>query len=188
MKDNVINEAKNIINNMHGVLKVQQLSNEDILNLIDIEMNKDQGIVPVINEGMKQCFKQDICFVIFKKGFFRIPSSPTVVLSTYDGKVLGHEVLTDEAKNRYKYDDNAFFLGEDFVMFRNTFENKNHYPGKECFILPPIDFPELEVIENINNIISSSPDTYCDEYLKEKYGYCDDASVATILVAFSFND
>lgn len=187
MENVVVAEAINIINNMDGVLKVQQLSNDDILNLIDIEMNKDQSLVPVINEGMKQCFKQDFCFVIFKKGFFRLPPSPTVILSTYDGKVLGHEILSDEDKNRYKDDDNVFFLGEDFVMFKNTFENKNKYPGKECFILPPIDFPELEFIKNANNIISSSPDTRCDEYLKEKYGYYGDASVATILVAFSLD-
>ncbi len=180
----VINKAKNIITDLNGVLKVEKLTNQDIVNLIDIESNKDNELIPVINEGMKECFRQDVSLVIFKKGFFRIPPSPTVILTNSNGQILGQEVLKKEDKEKFKKDENAIFLSDDFVIFKNNKDTK--YQGKECFLLPPIAFPELEIIDEINTVVSSSPSTQSDEYLKEKYGYLDDGSVATIIVSFSF--
>ena len=62
----IIEKAKKIISNMKGTIKVEKLSNKEILDLIDIESNIDINIIPVVNEGMKECFKQDITFVVFK--------------------------------------------------------------------------------------------------------------------------
>lgn len=180
----VINKAKNLINNLDGVLKVEKLTNQDILNLIDIESNKDNELIPVINEGMKECFRQEISLAVFKRGFFRIPPSPTVILTNSEGQILGHELLKKEDKEKFKKDENAFFLSDDFVLFKNNETTKN--PGKECFLLPPIDFPELKAIDEIKYVVSSSPSTQSDEYLKKKYGYLNDGSVATIIVSFSY--
>ncbi len=180
----VENKAKNIIQNLDGVIDVQKLTKQDIVKLIDIESNIDNELIPVINEGMKECFRQDVSFVIFKKGF-RLPPSPTVLLTNYDGQILGHEILTREDREKYKNDENAFFLGNDFVLFRNM-RGINKYPGKECFILPPIDFPELKTLNEINTVVSSSPSTQSDEYLKEKYGFIEDGTIATLIVSFSY--
>jgi len=182
----IIEKSKEIIRKMDGVLKVERLSNINILNLIDIESNIDINLVPIINDGMKECFRRDVTLVIFKKGNFRIPPSPTVLLINNDGKILGHDIFTEEEKEKFENDDNALFLSEDFVVFRKEHQESKKYLNQECFILPPVDFPELEVIDDIKDIISSSPSTHSDEYLKKTYGFDNDSSIATILVAYSF--
>ena len=181
----LLEDIINIIKNLDGVLKVQKLSSKDILNLILIEENNDSQLIPVINEGMKECFKQDYCLTIFKKGYFRLPSSPTILLKTSTGKILGHEIFTHDEREYFKNNENVLFLSDDFIIFRDIMESKNKYPEKEFFVLPPVDFPELNDIEELDCVISSSPSTKSDEYLKEKYGYYGDSSIATILVAFS---
>lgn len=80
-------------------MEVRQLSNDDILKIIDMEAQRSKDIVPVFNEGVQECFKRDVCFVIFKKGYFRVPPTPTVLL-TFDGEILGHDVFDPEDKKK----------------------------------------------------------------------------------------
>ena len=186
--NNIIEKAKKIISNMEGTIKVERLSNKEILDLIDIESNIDINIIPVVNEGMKECFKQDITFVVFKKGYFRLPPSPTIILAGEDGEIIGHEIFSKEEREKYRNDNNAFLLSEDFVIFRDKNQHNNRYINEKSFILPPVAFPELENIEGISNVVSSSPSTHSDEYLKENYGYNPkDGSIASILVSISLD-
>ncbi len=37
----------------------------------------------------------------------------------------------------------------------------------------------------LDGVVSSSPSTKSDEYLKNKYSYGDDSSIATIIVSFN---
>ena len=62
----VLNNVVNVISGLDGVLEVRQLSNDDILKIIDMEAQRSKDIVPVFNEGVQECFKRDVCFVIFK--------------------------------------------------------------------------------------------------------------------------
>ncbi|OWT32800.1 hypothetical protein BGI41_05745 [Methanobrevibacter sp. 87.7] len=182
----IIEKAEKIISNMKGTLKVEKLSNKEILDLIDIESKIDINIVPIINEGMKECFRQDVTFVIFKKGYFRRPPSPTLILVGHNGEIIGHEIFTDEERDEYKNDDNAFLLSEDFVIFKDKNQYNNRYLSEKSFVLPPVAFPELENIEGIKKVVSSSPSTHSDEYLKKNYGYDPkDRSIASILVSIS---
>ena len=56
--------------------------------------------------------------------------------------------------------------------------------GNEYFVLPPVPFPELDPFK-LDGVVSSSPSTKSDEYLKNKYSYGDDSSIATIIVSFN---
>ncbi len=179
----VLDNVLNVINGLDGVLEVRQLSNEDILQIIDRESQRSREVIPVFNEGVQECFKRDFCFVIFKKGYFRFPPTPTVLL-TFDGEVLGHDVFTSEDKEKFREDEDVMFLGDDFVIFKDVLQNYNLEKGNESFILPPVPFPELDSF-NLGDVVSSSPSTSSDEYLKNKYSYGDDSSIATIIVSFN---
>ncbi len=179
----VLDNVLNVINGLDGVLEVRQLSNEDILQIIDRESQRSREVIPVFNEGVQECFKRDFCFVIFKKGYFRVPPAPTVLL-TFDGEVLGHDVFTSEDKEKFREDEDVMFLGDDFVIFKDVLQNYNLEKGNESFILPPVPFPELDSF-NLGDVVSSSPSTSSDEYLKNKYSYGDDSSIATIIVSFN---
>ena len=61
-----------LLESLDGVLKVCQLNPDNILKLIDIESQRGAELVPVFNKGIQECFKRDVTFVIFKKGFFNL--------------------------------------------------------------------------------------------------------------------
>ena len=181
---------KNIIDSLEsldGVLKVCQLNPDNVLNLIDIESQRGAELVPVFNKGIQECFKRDVTFVIFKKGFFRPPPTPTMLLM-FDGGVLGHDIFTPEDREKFKDDEDVRFLSDDFIIYEDVLHNHNLEKGNEYLVLPPVPFPELDLIENIDEVISSSPSTKGDEYLKEEFGFNQDSSIATILVSFNFKD
>lgn len=72
----------------------------------------------------------------------------------------------------------------DFVIFKDVLNNYNLEKGNEYFVLPPVPFPELDPFK-LDGVVSSSPSTKSDEYLKNKYSYGDDSSIATIIVSFN---
>ena len=45
----VLNNVVNVISGLDGVLEVRQLSNDDILKIIDMEAQRSKDIVPVFN-------------------------------------------------------------------------------------------------------------------------------------------
>lgn len=180
-------DVLDLVSSLDGVLKVEELSNKDILNIIDIESERSEELVPVFNKGIQECFKRNCTLVIFKKGFFRPPPTPTLLL-IFDGEVLGHDIFTDEQKEKFKDDEDVRFLSDDFIIFDDVLHNHNLEKGNEYFVLPPVPFPELDDFENLSDVISSSPSTRSDEYLKEEYGYGQDSSIATIFVSFNIKD
>ena len=184
----IVDKVTKALKEMEGTLKIKKLSNEDISTLIDIESNRDNEIIPVINEGLKECFRRDHSIVLFKNSHFRLPSGPTLFLVTEDGKILGHDIFTEEEKEKYKNDEQAYFLSDDFVIFKKYTKNRDLKPKKQYFILPPIPFPELNKFETITDIVSSSPSAESDMYLKRKYGVPEDPKIATIIISFSLKD
>ncbi|WP_409200084.1 hypothetical protein [Methanobrevibacter sp. DSM 116169] len=181
----VVQKAIEKIKSMPGVLKAVELTPEDRGNIIDIESKHEGELVPIENEGLKQCLIRDKCIVIFKNKDFRPPPSPTILLITEDGTILGQEIISDDEKEKFKNDESYKMLSEEFVLFKKNVEaNKNHH-AKEYFILPPIDFPELYEIDEITDVVSSSPSTKTDEYLEKKYDLKVDPKIASIVVGFS---
>lgn len=174
-----------MIKPMNGVLKVVELTPEDRGVLIKIESEHEGELIPVENEGLKQCLIRDKCLAIFKNKDFRPPPSPTVLLVTSDGAILGQEIFTEEEKKKYKENENSYFLSEEFVLFDKDMTANRHPNSKEIFLLPPVDFPELYEIEEAADVVSSSPSTKSDDYLKKKYGLDPDPKIATIVVGFS---
>ena len=175
------------LENLDGVLKVCRLNADNILKIIDIESQRHKELIPIFNEGIQESLKRDVTFVIFKKGFFRPPPTPTMLLM-FDGEVLGHDIFTVEDKEKFSEDEDVKFLSDDFIIFRDVLHNHNLEKGNEYLLLPPVPFPELDGFENISDVVSSSPSTGSDEYLKEEFGFNQDSSIATIFVSFNLKD
>ena len=180
----VVEEAIDIIKNLDGAVEVQELSEEDKEALIKIESNRNNDIIPVVNRGLSECLKKDYCLVLLKTEEFRIPSEPTVLLVTDSGRVLGQELISPEDKKKYANNDNVVFLSNSFIIFKP--DNMKRIAGeKEMFMLPAIPFPELDDLVTITDVVSCSPSTLGDAYIKNKYNYPDDPHLATIIIAFS---
>ncbi|MDR2624383.1 MAG: hypothetical protein LBC39_07480 [Methanobrevibacter sp.] len=180
-----INNVTQIIKETDGVLKVEKLTNEDVNSIIDIESNHDDELIPVINEGLKECFRRDFSLVLFKNNQFETSGDSTLVLVREDGKILGRNVLSDEEKEKFKNDENALFLSDGFVIFKEDLEDRDLNPQKQYFVLRPVEFNELDNFEMVRDVVSSIPSTHTDTYLKKRYEVPEDPEIATVIVSFS---
>ena len=185
MKEMTVERAIEVIKNLKGVLDVQELSDEDKKSLLEIESSRKGDMIPVINEGLEECMKKEFYLIILKNEEFRSPPIPTVLLVTDKGRVLGQELISHEEKEKYRDRKDAYFLSPEFVIFKPDEATRSIQREKEFFILPSVPFPELENTEGILDVVSCSPSTIGDSYLKDKYGYPQDPHLATILVGFS---
>lgn len=181
----ILEKARNIIKELKGVIDVRELSDEDKDALIEFELNRKRDIIPVINTGLEECLKREYLLLLLKNRDFRCAPNPTVLLITDKGRILGQELISPEEKEKYQCKNDVYFLSNDFIMFKSDKNAVRTGGEKQLFVLPSIPFPELEDIERIESVVSCSPSTAGDYYLKTKYGYPDDPNLATILVGFS---
>ncbi|ADZ09271.1 hypothetical protein Metbo_1024 [Methanobacterium lacus] len=180
-----VDDAVNIVKCLKGVLGVQLLSKDAKGALLKIESFHEDDFIPVINEGLNKCLKREFCLVMFKTAEFRIPPEPTVILKTDTGKILGRELISNEDKENYSNRNDVIFLSNNFILFKPEKSKNRDVIEKQQFILPPIPFPELDELGEITDIISGTPSTMGDEYIKNIYGYPEDPKIATVLIGFS---
>ena len=188
MEKMVVKNAIKIIKKLKGVLDVQKLSEEDKKALLEIESSRKGDMIPVVNTGLEECMKKDFYLVVLKNEEFRSPPIPTVLLVTDKGRILGQELISPDEKEKYQNRKDAYFLSPEFVIFKPDEATRSMQREKEFFLLPSVPFPELNNIEGIMDVVSCSPSTVGDSYLKDKYGYPQDPHIATILVGFSIKD
>jgi hypothetical protein len=185
MQKMLVKNAIKIIKRLKGILDVQELSNEDKKALLKIESIKKDDVIPVVNEGLNECLKKEFCLVLLKTEEFRNPSKPTVLLVTDKKRILGQELISLEDKKKYEGHNDVYFLSTNFIVFKPDNMTRNVGIEKELFLLPPIPFPELNKISEISDVVSGSPSTVGDAYIKNKCSYPDDPHLATIIVAFN---
>lgn len=171
-----------IVKGLKGVLDAFYLDKE-ILAKLKAEEDTVKAVnktVDVINEGYNEALKREKVICIIKDPRFRLPPSPTVVLKSSDGKIMGEEVFPETAE-KYMGKDNVIWLSDGFVMFADVMPEDG---GSEAFVMLPIAFPELNESNGCFNVISCSPAPTCDNMLREYRNYDKSGKYATILVAF----
>lgn len=181
----VTKTAVDIISDLTGVIKVLELSDEDRERIKKLEACRENDIIPVINKGLNECLMRDVCLLVVKNTKFRYPPTPTLLLVTDKGRILGQELISPEDRKKYQNRDDVYPLSKDFILFKSEKDLNNRGQEKQFFVLPSVPFPEIENIEGITDVVSSSPSTNCDEYLGEKYSYGPDPLIATLVVGFN---
>lgn len=194
--EEVLQEVIDTINPLRGVLDVGVLTDEVRKNVLKIEMDKAGELIPVINMGVNECLNRDYTVAIIKNASFRPPPTATVQLVDNKGNLLGEEIVSNNQKKKYKEDEKAKFINPDFVLLKDQkdieedlkTENLEKNPTKQAFVLPPVQFIEVEELEDTCDVVSSSPDPLADLYLKEVFDFEDDPKLASILVGFNIKD
>lgn len=194
--EEVLQEVIDTINPLRGVLDVGVLTDEVRKNVLKIEMDKAGELIPVINMGVNECLNRDYTVAIIKNASFRPPPIATVQLVDNKGNLLGEEIVSNNQKKKYKEDEKAKFINPDFVLLKDQkdieedlkTENLEKNPTKQAFVLPPVQFIEVEELEDTCDVVSSSPDPLADLYLKEVFNFEDDPKLASILVGFNIKD
>jgi hypothetical protein len=174
--DNVIE----LISNMEGVIEVRPLDREIAREIKAIESKVSGSLnLDVKNTGVQECMNRHHILCIIKNERFRPPPEPTVLLIGDDELIIGKEVIPSDNTN-YRDDKGVLFLSKDFIIFKNR-RPKN----REYFLMPPIDFPEIEIIEGVKNATSCSPSMPADLILRGSLGIKDDPSLASLLIGFN---
>ncbi len=130
------------------------------------------------NRGVEEALRRSRVLCLFKDARFRPPGEPTLLLLDEHGAVLGRELVSGEAPPD-RSERRFAFLGRDFVLYADR-----KSAGRLRFVLPPVRFPELEGIPHITRVVSASPDTPQDEYLRERLGALKGGAYASVLVGY----
>ncbi len=170
MKDAEILER---VRRLPGVLKAEFLDGRDRERLPHLA-------TPVSgeNRGVAEALRRDRLVCLFKDLHFRPPGEPTLLLADEHEEVLGREIVPGEAAPN-RAERRFAFLGKDFVLFADR-----KPVGRLRFVLPPVRFPELEGIPGVVRVVSASPDTPQDEYLRERLAVPKGSAYASILVGY----
>ena len=141
----------------------------------------------------------DTVFAILKDASFRPPPGATVFMvedqETFNKKadhllkiknkkycIIGEELIGKQPPE----DEEYMFISNDFILYPGRRKGRAKEPA--YFLIPPIGFPELEAVKNtlkIENIISVSPSTMADDYIRKLCGFSLTEKFATILVGFN---
>lgn len=156
-------------------------------------MEKTGELIPVINYGVHECLNREYTVAIIKTASFRPPPTATVQLIDAQGNLIGEEVVNADQKRKYSEDERSTFVTPDFVLTRDPklFEYDlqedriKDNRAKQAFILPPVQFIEVEELEDTCDVVSSSPDPLADLFIKQYFNFEDDPKLASILVGFN---
>jgi hypothetical protein len=174
-----LDEIQKVLSALKGVKYTFYLTRQMRTGLSRIERQYPSlGPLTVQNDGVLECLKRHHVACIVKDTTFRGPPHATVVLVNEEGKVIGREILRGE-KLKEGPASKTIFLGKDFVIFYGKGSGKG-----ARFVLPPVSFKEVEKIHGTSAVISSSPSTSGDLFLRERAGLDDDPKLASILIGF----
>ena len=193
-------EIKNLLSNLGGVITVSQITKEHKEKIANLEKSYERsGVVGLRNIGMSMVMKCDIVFAILKDASFRLPPEPTVLMvEDYKNndkpddhllkfghnnyRVIGEEIINKKLTSEK---EEYIFISDDFILYPGRRTNKPVKPA--YFLVPPIEFAELEEMKEtykIKNIISISPSTQADDYIRKTCTFSSSEKLATILVGF----
>ncbi len=163
------------IRGLRGVQRAEFLDSEDREGLrarATSEAAENDGVLEVLSRMRAVC--------LFKDATFRPPPEPTVLLVDAEGTVLGRELVAGESPPAER---RVAFLGKDFVLFAGARPS-----GSYRFLLPPVRFPELESVDGVARVVSASPDTPQDEYLRIRHGMALGNELASVLVGYDLRN
>lgn len=174
-----VEEVVKVLKDMKGTQHVFPLDESSKEGLIGIEYQVKGTLgISCRNLGVEECLKREHVIVIIKDARFRPPPEPTVLLIADDGMVVGKEIFPHQRKD-YEGKDNVIFLCQDFVVFLDK-----RPKSSECFMMPPVSFPEVANLPGTQSVSSCSPSPPGDMFVRRVHDLPDDPKLASILVGY----
>lgn len=187
-----------LVEGLDGIVAVKPLDRSNQDEILKIEGVYEQStVLPLKNLGAEIAAGRDQALVLLKDARFRQPPAPTVYMveETEDSRsgdhilhidgrhyrVIGEEILN----SGQKYYEKIMPLGNSFILFP---ERRSNGRTPAIFLVPPLPFQELEEQKGhfrIENIVSISPSIMVDSYLRETFGFPQERTLATLLVAYN---
>lgn len=191
-------EIIHLLRSLKGIAAAEPLGSTDMQNILKMENRYEQStFLPLKNLGMETTAKCDRVIVLLKDPSFREPPAPTVYMVEEKGvdsvdrhvlqieqkhyRIIGEEILD----SKQQYTEKIMSLGDSFVLYPERRDSKIR---PAFFLIPPLPFPELaERREHfkIKDIVSVSPSTLVDDYLRDSFGFTKETTFATLLIGYN---
>jgi len=178
-RDKRLEEVLKTLSGLKGVKHSFYLTKPMKTGLAKMERNYPSiGPLTIKNKGVAECLKKKHVACIIKDKRFRAPPHATVYLIDEDDRIVGRELLPGEKVSSTK-DRKVIMLGNDFVVFFEKGTGKGAH-----FVLPPVPFNEVDGLDGVKSVCSSSPSAAGDYYLRRRAKLDDDPKLASILIGF----
>ena len=193
-----MDDIASLLKRLTGVLEAERVADEMRHEIDELESRYEHSaFLPISTLGIHSVLARDEMWVILKDSQFRPPPRPTVymveeldehgapdeqILTVEENtfRILGEEVLP----GCEKLHQDARPIGDGFVFYP---QRRNNPKIPSYFLIPPIEFRELEESRDrlsITHVVSVSPSTLTDQYIRTALGFPHDADYATVLIGF----
>jgi len=174
-----LEEVLKVLAKLKGVRHSFYLTKSMRAGLAKIEKHYPSiGPLTIKNKGVAECLRKTHVACIIKDRHFRAPPHATVYLIDESGKIVGRELLPGERVTSTKK-RKVIMLGNDFAVFFEKGTGKGAH-----FVLPSVPFDEVEELDGVKSVCSSSPSTAGDYYLRKRAKLDDDPKLASVLIGF----
>ncbi|MCF6335179.1 MAG: hypothetical protein L3J12_05525 [Spirochaetales bacterium] len=193
-------KIENLLSELKGVISVSRIENNDKDKIVELEKKYEQGgVVGLKNHGIRLVLQCNIVYAILKDSSFRPPPGSTVfmvednalgdnqsehilTLNNKEYSIIGEELINRKPPK----DEDYMFISDDFILYPERRKGRAKNPA--YFLIPPLGFSELEEVKEtykIKDIISVSPSTISDDYIRKLYNFSLRNDYATILIGFN---
>ena len=158
-----------------GIVEAAPFSEKDSQQVLGIEEEAEKhsmmGLGRVANTGIREVLACDLVYVALTDREFEW-GSPSLVLKKGE-EVVGEEIEDEEAIARLKKMENAWFMLDNFVIYKDRMSFPQDIAKNLCCFETPSLLAEWCILEgsdfSCRSIIYASPTTPCDLFLKNGY-------------------
>ena len=176
------------LRSVEGIIDVWHVEDPDKKTILELEKNANENAglaigVQIVNTGATSVLQRRFVVCVNHSPALRHPLRPILILVA-DEDIVGEEVWEEDTIARFQVDSNALFLGKGFVIFKDKVSSIGD--RRLRFEYGPQDFPEIEKIQSVCDVVSATISPAVDIYVKRraKWGTTD-PDTGTILIGFN---
>jgi hypothetical protein len=187
-KEEKIGEIIKFLKNIEGIEKVKILSDTEKNELLKIEEKCEKsilmGLMPGINEGVREAISRTFTIAAITNDDFKWPTKGTIRF-LYKGEIIGEDVRDQEELLALKNMGNKI-IGGMFVLYTEKMNNLGIKNLRNAtLVIPPLNLSWNNKVPNADRIIIGSPSPPTDLYIKENiFGEKDVKGKGSILIGF----
>jgi len=168
----IIDEVRRVIRDLSGVVDVLFLDHDLKEKIISMERDAEQngaagGLMPFKNIGVWESLSRDVSMVIIYESDTEVLGSDEqpVIMVDEEGKTIG-EFVNETKRQELEGKEGVYFLSDDFAIYSDK-----EVKGDPYFIMPTLEFNDIEGTEGITRIVAGSISTISDHFIRKHMGY-----------------
>jgi len=196
IREERIGEVTRKLSEIESIRKVEVLPGEWKERILELEEKVGKrvlmGLATADNEGVREALQRDVTLILLEGPGCELCKGQKTLYLMNQGELAGEHVVDPAEIERLKGDPSVLFLGDDFVLYTDTFPKGEELTEKIkkrelLCVFPPLRIPILEGVEGIRDCVLGWPSPPIDLFLKERISGEDtkDQTMGTYLLGFN---